>query len=156
MSAETKDAAENAPTLSESVEEKPTKPALGSPHDGYAAVLLTLSLAGMFFALSVGRTSEDFWWILVSAGVLLPLLGSLHYYLRAHGAPKRAAGASIPHVTLYFAVMAFVLFVLPALPQSLGIGWHLAFSCLVIATLIITPVQLVLSKDPNPGSELTA
>lgn len=148
--------AQTASTLSESVLEKPTKPALGSPHDAYAAVLLTLSLAGMFFTLSVGRANESFWWLLVSAGVMIPLLTSFHYYLRAHGAATKGTGASIPRVTLYFAVMSFVLFILPALAQGVPSTGFLAFSCVVIATLIIAPVQLVLSKDPNRDSELTA
>lgn len=85
-----------------------------------------------------------------------PLLGSLHYYLRAHGAPSKRAGASVPQFTLYFAVMTFVLLVLPVLVQGVGITWHLALCCLVIATLIIAPLQLVLSKDSNRNSELTA
>lgn len=147
---------EQTPSLAESVQEPPRKPALGSPHDGYAAVLLTLSLAGMFFTLSVGRANESLWWLLVSAGVMIPLLTSFHYYLRAHGAATKGTGASIPNVTLYFAGMTFVLFILPVLAQGAPSTGFLAFSCLVIATLVIAPVQLVLSKDPNRDSELTA
>ena len=147
---------EQTTSLAESVQEPPRKPALGSPHDGYAAVLLTLSLAGVFFALTFGRDDNNFWWLLVSAGAMIPLLASLHYYLRAHGAPSKGSGASIPKVTLIFAYMMFILQVLPDMAEGMSSTGHLAFACLIIATLIIAPMQLVLSKDPNRDSELTA
>ncbi|GGE65049.1 hypothetical protein [Nesterenkonia cremea] len=147
---------EQTSSLAESVQEPPRKPALGSPHDGYAAVLLTLSLAGMFFLFASSRASEGFWWILVATAALAPLLGSFHYYLRAHGASPKTGGASIPLVTLIFAFILFSNTVLPAMAQGVGISWLLAFCCLIIATLIIAPLQLVLSKDPNRDSELTA
>lgn len=156
MATDPQHSTEQTPSLSASVQEPPRKPALGSPHDGYAAVLLTLSLAGMFFLFAVGRASEGLWWILVAASALVPLLASLHYYLRANGASSKTGGASIPLVTLVFAFMLFAHTVLPAMAQGVGISWMLAFCCLIIATLVIAPVQLVLSKDPNRDSELTA
>lgn len=149
--------------LSEAVEERPVKPALGSPHDGYAAVLLTLAVGLFYFGLGLGRLITDsqdhLWWIplaLVPVGVVLVVF-PLKYFLRAHGIRERGGGfPALPALAMYAAFAALIMFVIPALAGSADNWWAFGLACLVLTTLTMAPVQLILSKDPNRNSELTA
>lgn len=149
--------------LSETVTEKPVKPALGSPHDGYAAVLLTVAVGLFYFGLGFGRlitdSQEHLWWIplaLVPVGVVLVVL-PLKYFFRAHGIRERGGGfPALPALAMYAAFAALIMFVIPALAGSADSWWAFGLTCLALSTLTMAPVQLILSKDPNRDSELTA
>ena len=153
---------EQTPSLAESVQEPPRKPALGSPHDGYAAVLLTLALTIICFSFATGRllteAHEQLWWLPVALlAVLAPgLWFALKYFFRAHGLQERGGFPALPAFAMYAAFFGLIMFVLPLLAGVSETWWIFALCCLVIATVVIAPVQLVLSKDPNRNSELTA
>lgn len=163
MTSEQREQDHDPPLLSGTDRETPAQPALGSPHDGYAAVLLTLALAVMFFSFGVGRRftetadGDHWWWVpFALAAVLIPVIHfSLKYYLRAHGGHGRRGYASMPAFALFVAFSFLIMFVLHSLMEALGSHLLFAVACLTIATLIVAPMQLVLSKDPNRDSELT-
>lgn len=148
--------------LSEAVQEKPTKPALGSPHDGYAAVILTLVLALTYFGFGTGRLLSDagdaLWWIPLALFVAFgpAIWFSMKYFFRAHGLRERGSFPAMPGFTLYMALGALIMFVLPVLASAFETWWGYALASLVLASLTMAPVQCILSKDPNRDSELTA
>mgnify|MGYP006887171779 CR=1 FL=1 len=149
--------------LSESVQEEPAKPALGSPHDGFAAVLLTLVLALVYFGFGTGRllteAEDGLWWIpLALLAVLAPLIWfSMKYLFRAHGWRERGGGfPAVPALSMYAAFGAMVMFILPLLASVFETWWGFGLTCLVLAALTMAPVQTVLSRDPNRHSGLTA
>lgn len=137
------------------------RPALGAPHDGYAAFLLTISAAAFFFGhgslpVLTELHSPTYWVLLLLNTVLLggAVIGSVHYGMRAHGA-VRVTGAAMPMMALLAAVLALFNWVLPALRASLDSHLGYAIACLTIATLAVAPLQAVISHDPRKNSELT-
>ncbi|GAA3063484.1 MULTISPECIES: hypothetical protein [Actinomycetes] len=139
----------------------PEKPALGAPHDGWAAFLLTVSATAFFFGHgSLPVLSEDRstgYWILFLLNTVLfggAVIGSIHYWMRSHGA-TRLTGAAMPMMALTAALMAVLMWVLPHLRDSLNSHVGYALACLAIATLAVAPLQSVISHDPQKHSELT-
>ncbi|MDS2171157.1 hypothetical protein Q7C18_00395 [Nesterenkonia sp. CL21] len=154
-------------TVTSAVPLRRTRPALGSPHDGWATVLLTAAVALFFFGMTLARSwppaLADASWSPILAGVVLtpPLLASFHYYRRAHGSRLRRA-AGLPLVALIIAAGILQLAVFPALYDSLGSIPLFGLCCLTIATVAIAPLQMVISHgaeqstSPQPGSEAAA
>lgn len=150
------------PTQDEQAQDSARPAALGSPHDGYAAVLLTLALAAMAFSLGAAQhfratvEADHWWWISLAApAVVVPIVFfALKYYLRAHGA-NPLHGAPMPWLAMFVAWLALVLYFLGPLVGALGSYWSFAGLCLILATLMVAPVQMVLSHDPKRTSETT-
>lgn len=141
------------------------KPALGAPHDAYAATLLTVSLAG-FFALL--QPAMDAPWLLAPwAGAVAAGMASFHYLKRAHR-PAEAKGTAFqdpqnpktilamgPMLAVAFAVHQMNWLVLQPLHDEYGTSVQWAFACLVLATLVVAPVQAVISLNPKAREYLT-
>lgn len=137
---------------------------LGSPHDGYAAVLLTLSIAVALFGVGAGRQVQEhadaqLWQYLPL--VLLPVYAALiyassAYFVRAHGGNLRQGlrGPAMPMLALFLALWVIYSVVIPVLANSLGVFGYAA-ACMALATLLIGPAQYVLSKDPQKHSTTT-
>ena len=150
------------PAHDEPAQDSARPAALGSPHDGYAAVLLTLALAAMTFSLGVGQhfratvEADHWWWISLAApAIVVPMVFfSLKYYLRAHGA-NPLHGAPMPWLSIAVAWLTLILVFLGPLLGALGSYWSFAVLCLILATLMVAPVQMVLSHDPKRNSETT-
>lgn len=136
--------------------------ALGSPHDGYAAVLLTVALAAVIFGFGASQhflsrvETDQWWWIPFAVAVIVGPVGywAFKYYLRAHGA-NPLHGAPMPWLALTVAGIVLLTVFLEPLVAALGSYWLFAAAALVLATLTVAPVQLVLSKDPKRTSETT-
>ena len=150
------------PTQDEQAQESARPAALGSPHDGYAAVLLTLALALMTFSLGAAQhfrttvEADHWWWIALAApAIVVPIVFfALKYYLRAHGA-NPLHGAPMPWLAISAAFLTLVLGFLGPLAGALGSYWSFAVLCLILATLMVAPVQMILSHDPKRNSETT-
>ncbi|WP_010525199.1 hypothetical protein [Nesterenkonia sp. F] len=141
------------------------KPALGAPHDAYASTLLTVSLTG-FFALL--QPAMDAPWLMVPwVGAVAVVLASVHYLKRAHR-PVRAKSAArqdlrnqtmplavAPMIAVAFAVHQLNWLVLEPLHDEYGTGWQWAFACLVLATLIVAPIQAATSLNPRAREYMT-
>lgn len=125
-------------------------------------MLLTLALTIICFGFGTGRllteAHDQLWWLPVALlAVLAPGLWlTLKYFFRAHGVQERGGFPALPAFAMYAAFFGLLKFVLPLLAGASETWWIFALCCLAIATLVIAPVQLVLSKDPNHDSELTA
>lgn len=136
-------------SLSEAVHEPTAKPALGRPHDLFAAVLLVVFFAAsMFF---VGHDDFDANWL----GMLVSLTGlvvSFQYLNRAYGFPQRRT-KGYPLGTGFAFVLGVMLsaqLIAPALyaeHSAQGLP-ALITSYLTFAVIVVAPVRMALGKAP--------
>lgn len=134
------------------------KPALGAPHDAYAATLLTVNLAGAFGMMALVPDTSWAWLPTALCGGFAA--SSLHYLRRAHFSAQGARGqagrlAAGPWALVMLALMSLPATVLGPLHDALGTGWHWAVACLALATLIVAPVQAAASLNPRARELMT-
>lgn len=134
------------------------KPALGAPHDAYAATLLTVSLAAAFGTMTL---VSDTWWAVLPAALSAGFAASsVHYLRRAHFSSRGARGqagrlAAGPWALVMLALITLQTTVLQPLHDALGTSWHWAIACLALATLIVAPIQAATSLNPKAREYLT-
>lgn len=137
-------------SLSEAVQEPRPKPALGPPHDAYAAVSVALLFAAsLFFSGRVRAESDWIGWVGV-LGSLLFLIAAVHYFQRAYGFRSRGWGRAPMGSVMatYFAVMLTFQFVGPAVYNQFADEsvFGLALSCLAVAVLVVGPLRAALGR----------
>ena len=136
--------------LSEAVQGPHSKPALGPPHDTYAAFFATVALTlALFFS---GRTRvEPDWtgWVGFIASFVV-LISLVYYWQRAYGFASRGWGAA-PMGAVIAAIFGFMLvnqFVTPAVYSSYAEEnlFGALLGCFAIALLFIAPLRAALGK----------
>lgn len=130
--------------------ERTTKPGpLGPPHDGIAAVLVTLSYAGLLFVagLYVGNDGA-FLQMLVVFAALAAAIATQAYFIRAHYPGLYLSGAR--RLALLFLIVVPAFFILVNWVMGAfyrGVDGDLliyALGCVAIPALVVTPVQMIL------------
>lgn len=131
------------------------KPALGRPHDTFAALALVVSFAAVIYASgNVAANSPTSWpdhTVFLTS--LVALIGAVAYFTRAYGFSSRGLryariGIRTSSVAGYLLV---ILLVSPALHESYGGEREvlLVLSCLGIAILAVMPFTAALGRAPE-------
>lgn len=136
--------------LCEAVQGPQPKPALGPPHDTYAALFATVALASVLFFSGWTRVEPDWTGWVGFIGSFVVLISLVHYWQRAYGFASRGWG-SAPMGAVIAAIFGFMLvnqIVAPAVYSYYvdeGL-FGVLVACLAIALLFVAPLRAALGK----------